>query len=266
VGTKPIDRDISDFRLQISDSRGQISDYCHEIEVYLCRKNDGHLIRVVGPSFELVSSWSARGVPLKVAFAGIDRYFERYYRNGPRRRPVQIAFCEADVLDVFDEWRRATGVVLSNPEPQLTTDESPSERESQIPNPKSRRLSLPEHLERVVLRLTSARANDTLPTEFEAVIDRVSGDLDAARQKAGGVRGEARATLIARLREIDADMLRIARSQVDEASLAAIAAEAEEEIAPFRAGMAADAYARAREAAIDLLVRERFRLPVISYL
>ena len=85
-------------------------EYCREIETYLCRKNDGHLIRVVGPSFELVSGWAAQGVPLKVACAGIDRYFERYYRKGARRRPVKIDFCEADVLDAFDEWRRAIGL------------------------------------------------------------------------------------------------------------------------------------------------------------
>ena len=51
------------------------SEYCREIEAYLCRKNDGHLIRIVGPSFERVSGWAERGVPLKVAFRGIDRYF-----------------------------------------------------------------------------------------------------------------------------------------------------------------------------------------------
>ena len=51
-------------------------------------------------------------MPLKVACAGIDRYFERYYRKGPRRRPVRIEFCEADVLDAFDDWRRAVGVTL----------------------------------------------------------------------------------------------------------------------------------------------------------
>ena len=86
------------------------ADYCRDVETYLCRKNDGHLIRVVGPSFDLVSSWAARGVPLKIAFQGIDRYFERYYRKGPRRRPARIDFCDADVLDVFDEWRRAVGL------------------------------------------------------------------------------------------------------------------------------------------------------------
>src|SRR4029453_2173819 len=93
----------------------QPPEYCREIETYLCKKNDGHLIRVVGPSFELVSGWAERGVPLKGALRGTDRSFERYSRPGPRRRPVKIDFCEADVLDVFDEWRRAVGLAASTP-------------------------------------------------------------------------------------------------------------------------------------------------------
>src|SRR4051794_28620234 len=80
------------------------------MEAYLCRKNDGHLIRIVGPAFEQVCGWAQRGVPLNVAYRGVDRYVERYYAKGPKRRPVRIEFCEADVLDVFDEWRRAVGV------------------------------------------------------------------------------------------------------------------------------------------------------------
>jgi hypothetical protein len=95
-------------------TKPEIAEFCREIETYLCRKNDGHLIRVTGPSFDLVSGWAERGVPIRVALAGIDRYFERYYRQGPRRRPVRIDFCEADVLDVFDEWRRATGITQSS--------------------------------------------------------------------------------------------------------------------------------------------------------
>ena len=91
-------------------------DFCREIESYLCQKNDGHLVRVTGPSFDLVSGWAAQGVPLAVAFRGIDRYCERYYAKGPRRRPVRVEFCEADVLDTFDEWRRATGLTTSGEE------------------------------------------------------------------------------------------------------------------------------------------------------
>ena len=32
--------------------------YCREVEAYLCRRNGGHLIRLVGPSFELVRDWA----------------------------------------------------------------------------------------------------------------------------------------------------------------------------------------------------------------
>src|SRR6185295_2682253 len=87
--------------------------YCRELETYLCRKNDGHLIRIAGPTFERVCGWAAMGVPLAVAFRGIDRYCERYYAKGPKRRPVRIDFCEADILELFDDWRRAVGVSAS---------------------------------------------------------------------------------------------------------------------------------------------------------
>ena len=225
-------------------------DFCREVETYLCRKNDGHLIRVTGPSFDLVSGWAAQGVPLKVAFKGIDRYFERYYAKGPRRRPVKIDFCEADVLDVFDEWRRATGV---------TAIEGVA---SQIPNPKS--LSLPAHLERVVTRLTAARANGAIGDAFDAVIDRVANELDAARSQAHGLRGAARQALIERLAALDAELLGQARRLVDESERAALEREADDELRAFRGGMTADAFAAAHRAAVDRLVRERFNLPTIT--
>jgi len=238
-----------------------VPEYCRGIESYLCRKNDGHLIRVVGPSFEIVSRWAQQGVPLKVACAGIDRYFERYYRAGPRRRPVKIDFCEADVLDVFDEWRRAVGVAQ-----HAETSNHSIDDQSAISNQQSSiRRSLPAHLERVVLRLSSARASGALGEAFDALIDRVSAELDAAREKAGGLRGDARQKLLARLADVDADVLREARTLLDDAARATLAREAEEELAAFRAAMTADAYARAREAAVDRLVRERFGLPTIRY-
>ncbi len=84
-----------------------LSDYCRQLETYLCQKNGGHLVRIVGPAFEQVCGWAKQGVPLKVAYRGIDRYCERLQATRRRRRPVRIEFCEADVLDIFDDWRRA---------------------------------------------------------------------------------------------------------------------------------------------------------------
>lgn len=91
-------------------NEAQDAAYCRAIEDHLCRRNGGHLVRIVGPSFEHVLGWAARGIPLKIAFEGIDRHVDRALARGPRRRPARAEFCEADVLDVFDEWRRALGL------------------------------------------------------------------------------------------------------------------------------------------------------------
>ena len=238
--------------------RLQIAQYCREIETYLCQKNDGHLVRVVGPSFELVSRWAADGVPLKVAFRGIDRYFERYYRKGPRRRPVRIDFCEADVLDLFDEWRRALGLPAARP----IVDGAPTALRA----PPRPGVSLPAHLERAVTRLTSARATGALGPEADGLVDRVSRELDAARASARGLRGEARHALVERLTALDAELVAIARAALADSERQACEKEADEELAGFRDAMPAEAYHRARQAAIDRLARERFRLPTLSFI
>jgi hypothetical protein len=226
-------------------------DYCREIETYLCRKNDGHLIRITGPSFDLVTAWAAQGVPLKVAYRGIDRYFERYYAKGPRRRPVRIDFCEADVLDTFDEWRRATGLTAAG-------EERPADGEGAAGR---RSVSLPVHLERVLRRLTSARATGALDASFDDFLDRVARELEAAR----GARGAKRQALVERLAALDHELLEAARASLDDVSRAALAREAEEELAGFRSAMSPDAFARAREAAIDRLVRDRAGLPTVAF-
>jgi len=234
------------------------AEFCREIETYLCKKNDGHLIRVVGPSFELVSGWAERGVPLKVAFRGIDRYCERYYRQGPRRRPVRIDFCEADVLDVFDEWRRAIGLTASGTPGDADTNDAEAEQSP------GRGPSLPAHLERVLMRLTSARLTGALGEAADPALDRVSAELDAARASARGVRGEARRALLERLADLDVQLMTIARQSLPPADLEVIERSADEELAPFKAQMAADAYARARTAAADRLIRERAGLPTVA--
>jgi hypothetical protein len=239
------------------------SDYCRQIETYLCRKNDGHLIRVVGPSFDLVSRWEADGVPIKVAFRGIDRYFERYYRKGPRRRPVRIDFCEADVLDVFDEWRRAIGLSANAIASRADAADGGSERSNAV-EAGSRGPGLRTHLERVMLRLTNARATGSLRAEADTLIDRVSQELDTARRATGGVRGEARRALVERLAALDRELLTLVGPTLG-ADRQAIELEASEELADFRERMTPEAYARARAAVVDRLVRERFNLPTISF-
>jgi hypothetical protein len=221
-------------------------EYCRAIEAYLCRKNDGHLIRIVGPSFERVCGWSERGVPIKVAFRGIDRHFERYYAKGQRRRPVRIDFCEADVLDVFDEWRRAVGVPAS-----ASDCETPERHET-----------LPSHLERVVARLSELRSESD--RELDALIESMVCELDAARATAKSLRGAARAALLERLVALDGQLMTVARSRLTMDSRAELRREAEAELAPFRARMPQAAYEQSLAACMDRLLREQARLPTLT--
>jgi hypothetical protein len=236
------------------------ADYCRAIEHHVCLKNDGHLIRIVGPAFEVVSRWEHDGVPLKVALRGIDRYFERYYRKRPRRRPVQVEFCDTDVREVFDEWRRAVGLTASA---LSLARESHSEEVEATAS--QRGPSLPAHLERVVLKLSSARATGRLGAEADRWLDQLSTELDVARGSAGGVRGDRRVALIARLGTIDGELMAAARAGLSDTDRQQLGVAADEELDGFRARMTTEAYLRARDTIVDRLVRERFGLPVIVF-
>jgi hypothetical protein len=224
-----------------------VSEYCRQIETYLCRKNEGHLIRIVGPAFEQVSGWAVRGVPLSVAYRGIDQYCERYYAKGPRRRPVRIEFCEADILDLFDAWRRAVGVAPAGAAPEVT-----------------RRPSLASHIDRVIARLTALRLAER-SAGFVREVDAAVTDLDAVRAETHHARGDRRTALVARLDEIDRRLMAAAAAEIPSGEAARLRGDAETELAPFAGRMPAEARTAASEAGFLRLVRETLGLPVIRF-
>jgi hypothetical protein len=227
------------------------SEYVRQIESYLCRKNNGHLVRVVGPAFELVCGWAQNGVPLKVAFRGIDRCCERHdARGGPRRRPLRIEFCEADVLEAFDEWRRAVGVTAGNGD----ADHTPA-----------RKAALASHIDRVIARLAHARGIGAATTPLQHRIDDIIRELEAMIAGATRARGVARAGIVEQLAELDVRLIATAVEQLDGPRAARLRAEAADELRAFGARMPPDARARAVEAAFVRLVREDAALPTVSY-
>lgn len=230
------------------------AEYARQVERHLCQRNQGHLIRVVGPAFELVSGWAAAGVPLKVAFLGIDRCCERLQARGPRRRPVRIEFCEADVLDAFDAWRRAVGV-------GMTAGVGGGENETAAP---SRRPALAAHVERVIARLANARGASH-SSSFEHHLDQSIRELERIAGPAIGARGEARAALITQLSAMDDALMSAAIGRLDRDQAERLRAEAAEELAAFGDRMPPEARARAIESAFVGLVRESAGLPTIRY-
>lgn len=229
------------------------AEYARQVEAYLCQKNRGHLVRVVGPAFELVCGWAATGVPLKIAFRGIDRCCERYEAKGPRRRPLRIEFCEADVLDVFDEWRRAVGVGGVANEPDNGG------------GPPARKPALAAHVERAIARLANVRGVHGAATALNLHIDATIRELEQMAATAGRARGEARTAIVARLNELDAALIDNATRELAADKAEKLRREAEEELAPFGPRMPADARTRATAAAFTRLVREDAGLPTLAY-
>lgn len=229
-------------------------DYCRAVEKHLCQRNHGHLVRIVGPSFEVVCGWAEQGVPLRVACRGIDRHVERQAlkAQAPRRRPLRIEHCEADVLDVFDEWRRAVG--------------APRRADSDGEEPTRHVGSLASHVERVVARLTAvASASRVTVPALAAKAHDIAQQVGEVAQQAKGARGEARARIMSRLRELDTELIGEARCHVPSAERVELSRQAEAELTPFRSRMTADAYANALDALLDRLTRERHQLPLVAF-
>ena len=226
--------------------------YCRDVESYLCRHNDGHLVRIVGPAFELVCGWAARGIPLSVVHRGIDRATERQLARPGNRRPLRIEFCEADVLDVHDEWRRAVGVAVA------------SDRD-QAPRPVRRRPSLAAHLEQAVNRLTAWRDAPEHPSSVAGLTDTLVRELELIRTAAKTVRGAARERVLARLAEADEELLTALRAAADDTLRARLERDAERDLESYRERLPADAYREAVRAGSDRLLREHFKPPRLVF-
>ncbi len=235
----------------------ETDDYCRQIEAYLCQRNEGHLVRVAGPAFDMVREWARQGIPLKVVLRGIDRHVDRAAARGPRRRPVRVEFCEADVLDAFDQWRRAVGLRTAQAEEAGESVENGK--------PARSKRSLPGHLDRVIARLTAIRAGAVLSAGWDGALEQAVRDLDLLRGGAERLRGPAREDAIGKLAAIDARLVDAARQEAGAVLLAELDRDARIELEPFETRLSGEDYGRALSASRDRLVRAAMGLPAIRF-
>ena len=228
--------------------------YCREVESYLCRKNDGHLIRVVGPAFEFVCGWADREIPLRVVFGGIDRAFERYHSKGTRRRPLRVEFCEADVLELFDGWRRTVGVGEFK---RVAADRSPRGAAAQT--------SLADHITRVAERLARWVETSQVPTGVAATANRLIDEFEAVAESALTARGSVRRQLVDRLAEHEQQLMAELREKVDPALQTRCCQEAVRELEPFRARMPPERFREALAAAAQQLLADYLKVPRVRF-
>ena len=232
-----------------------VGDYCRRVEEHLTKVNGGHLVRVVGPAFELVRRWADVGVPLSVVFRGIERKAERRAAAGPGR-PLRLEFCEGDVTAVFRAWSRAVGV-------RGDTEATEGTEVTESTEPK-RKPSLSKHVERALDRLSRAMGRDDWPDGLRGDADRILVALAAIREAARTARGPARDELAEKLRALDADIASAAAATAPAPLLAELRAEAERDLAPFRGRLAGDAWRQSVAITVDRLLRDRLGLPTLT--
>jgi hypothetical protein len=213
----------------------------------------------VGPAFERVCGWIDAGIPLQVAVKGIDRKVARYHGSGRRGHPLRIEYCEADILQVFDEWRRAVGVSGGTSEGLSVSHDYAVGRSG-----RRHQISLPKHIDRVLAystnRLALAESVNGVHAALEGLIDK----LEILRGGAGSVRGKARETMLNRLVEIDKELLSDARV-VGASLMANLEDEARAELKPFKSRLDKGAYVTALAACTDRLLRDHLHLPVVEF-
>jgi hypothetical protein len=248
-------------------------EYCRAIEAYLCRENGGHLVRIVGPAFQVVAAWHAAGIPFAIVKQGIDRTLarDRAKPAGPVRRPVRVEFCEADVQDAFAAWRRAVGVGMAGAGEDASSSAPASEAlpaGDAAPRP-GRGPSLAVHVDRGMQRLTQAllelgRFTPEEASAARAAMEAALDTLDRLQGDARGARGEARASLVGALAAADGALTSALVAALPPAAAADLTRTARAELAPFAGRMAAPDLASAEAAALARLVRERFRAPELT--
>ena len=260
-----------------------VGDYCRRVEDHLTRANAGHLVRIVGPGFELVRRWAELGVPLSVVFRGIDMKTERH-REGQARRPLRIEFCESDVRAVFDNWRRAVGFTtgawsangpdegapgvsdgapaLTNGAPGLQTRGLKTAGSTE-PDAEPKRPSLTRHLDRAIDRLSRIGGRLELPLELRDVCDRILQELVAMRDAASGSRGAVRDAFIAKLPPLDADLAEAVRLHAPADLRAAARSDAEADLQMYRR-VPTDVWQRSVDVTTDRLLRDRLGLPLLE--
>jgi hypothetical protein len=241
-----------------------IGEYCRAVEAHLTRINEGQLVRVVGPAFELVREWAITGVPLSIVLHGMNAKAERH-KAGRSTRPLRLEFCEHDVREAYDHWRRAVGVARIS-EASLTSEGGHERTAEAVAAAESRkkRASLTKHLDRAIDRLVRAGGRTDITETFRDGADAIVRALGDMRDRAQGVRGGARDEMTAALALLDAELMRVTRATAETALVTRLRADSAAELAAYRGRLDAAAWERAVELGVERLLRDHFGLPTVA--
>lgn len=258
VGAGDGDGDNAGAAVEPALSVIDLGEFCRRVEEHLTRVNNGQLIRIVGPAFELVRGWALEGVPLSIVAHGIDLKAERY-RAGRATRPLRLEFCEADVRDVYTRWRRSVGLAAASAAAAVGSADGADAGEA------TKRPSLSKQLDRAIDKLSRVAGRLDLVESFREEMARAITELSDIRESARKARGDARLELAAKLPDIDAALIAAARGALSADAIDRLRADAEADLAPYRARVAPDMWHRTVDRALDQLIRDHLGLPTLAF-
>ncbi|CAN5464015.1 hypothetical protein BH10ACI1_BH10ACI1_16440 [soil metagenome] len=223
--------------------------YFTEIEETFIRRRGKNLL--LSPlDWALIESWQEREVPLHIILRGIERVFDTIDKQPNRKRSVKSLFyCKEEIEAQYAEWL----------ESQIGAD-------------------LAENRQSTVSSQQSEKSELFSADAIEAHLEKVSADLNAAKQKAADDLRETLERVINRLAEIAGsyetaekleESLEKLDTLIDEMLLKTsetehLKGEVEKQIASYRGKMDAEVFQRTFDLMMLKRLRETAEIPRLS--
>jgi hypothetical protein len=199
-------------------------------EFFVSRRGDPLLLS--NADWVLIREWRQGGLPLRIVLRGIRDAFDAHAHSFGRRRKVgSLRYCEHEVEAARERWYRALSLGRD-----AATD-------------------LGGLLTRLAARLVAA----DVPLAVAAACGTVAAEL---RARAAAV--EDPAALDAWLRESEARLVEALRAAEEDGVIAALEAQIDQDLAPYRERMPAHVLAQVRSESLARRLLERHGLPRMS--
>jgi hypothetical protein len=211
--------------------------YFTEIERQFQQSRGTGLFLLSPVDWALIETWKDGGIPLEAVLRGIETAFQKWRAQKKRGRMVNsLTYCVQAVIEEAERMagnEPATGAAVPAP---FTLEE------------------LSEHLER------------TADLVRAAVIDELAGVVASLEESLRDVAAHYRdlESLEQRLSGLEDKMIAVARTRQSEAELAAMRAELDGQLRPYRGKMTAPQLAMLEKQYLDRAVLEHSKLPRLS--
>lgn len=228
--------------------------YFSEIEDTFIRRRGKHLL--LSPiDWALIESWKERGVPLHVALRGIEHAFDSSDAKKHKRTVKTLLYCQEEVEAQYAEWLESR--VGSHDEPER------DEEESSDKSPFARDAVL-SHLARSLQSFEELAARPQQHDDLKEALQRAASLLGDIRDEYESAARPDSRKLEESLTGIDRMLDDAVRRAMGDDHLAAMAAEVEAQLKPYKRHMDKAVYKQTCANLLRKRLRERFDVPRLS--